>query len=177
MRLFTNPYGVRVERSSQVTPQPYKSRGFIFCTKKKTSKIKHRSGSQNANADYLSRALTQSKIDYSINAFRVATDNYSETSKESYDLHDEFDQFMFEQVCQLPVSHEDIAAETLKEAHLSPTHLHALREGKDLKALAYWGSEKDYSLSCGCLMYGLESSFLMSFVVSCSTNYTSPTLE
>ncbi|CAB0005038.1 unnamed protein product, partial [Nesidiocoris tenuis] len=94
-------------------------------------KIKHRPGSQNANADYLSRSIPQSVIEFSVNALRVADGN-AEFEEEG--LHDEFDQFMFDQVSQLPVSHEDIAAETLKDPTLSPI-LHALREGKDLRAM------------------------------------------
>lgn len=96
-----------------------------------TYDIKHKTSKENINADYLSRI------------------HISETLLEP----DDFDNFVQQQILQLPVTSEDIASETKKDPLLSPL-LTAIQQGQNLATLGFKGRELDYSQSCNCLMLG-----------------------
>lgn len=96
----------------------------------------------NANADYCSRApLPTMTIISKITA-----------TKEEEKVHDEFDEFVFSQIKQLPVRAEHIARETRKDPHLGKI-LQLLETGQSLANANYKAPEVNYTLAANCLLF------------------------
>ncbi|XP_055908636.1 uncharacterized protein K02A2.6-like [Eupeodes corollae] len=104
--------------------------------------IQLKTSNANANADYLSRAISiqESNTVEAVNLIS-SPDN------------DDFDQFVLQQIRQIPVTADDIASETRKDTELSPM-LSAIQDGRSLSSLGYTGNQLNYTQSCGCLLLG-----------------------
>lgn len=96
----------------------------------------------NANADYCSRAPLPA----------TNTINVLSAEEEKSIVHDEFDEFVFCQIRQLPVRAEHIARETRKDPHLEKI-IQLLEAGKNLTQSGYKAPEANYTLVADCLMF------------------------
>ncbi|XP_011860169.1 PREDICTED: uncharacterized protein K02A2.6-like [Vollenhovia emeryi] len=96
----------------------------------------------NANADYCFRTpLSTTEEMHCVTA-----------RKEKERIHDEFDEFIFCQLRQLPVRAEYIARETRKDPHLGKI-VQLLETGQNLIHLNYKAPEVNYTLAANCLMF------------------------
>lgn len=105
--------------------------------------LKFKRSIQNSNADCLSRLIHELP-----NSNTLQTTDFDPLNQ-----IDEFDSFVYQQIDQLPITAEQIATETLQDSYLQPL-LQAIQDGKNLKKLGYRGNESEFTVSCGCLMYG-----------------------
>lgn len=96
----------------------------------------------NANADYCSRAPLPT----------TTTINKITATEEEEKVHDEFDEFVFCQIRQLPVRAEHIARETRKDLHLGKI-LQLLETGQSLASAKYKAPEVNYTLAANCLLF------------------------
>lgn len=98
--------------------------------------------SQNTNADYCSRIPSQA----------TQTNVNTVSLHEGRNSEDEFDQFVLNQIQQLPVRAEHIARETRKDAHLGKI-IQELELGRNLAQLGYKAPESRYTLAANCLLF------------------------
>ncbi|XP_037808082.1 uncharacterized protein K02A2.6-like isoform X2 [Lucilia sericata] len=105
--------------------------------------IEFRNTKANINADYCSRAIRNDTI------LQIQTHDPNTTPKWDYDG---FDNFMINQIRQLPVRNQLVVRETSKDEHLGHI-LRLLEEGKNLKQYGFREPETNYKLTTGCLTY------------------------
>lgn len=102
--------------------------------------IQLKTSSENSNADYLSRTVSKENSLDAVNLLSI-------TEK------DDFDQFIQQQIRQMPITADDIASETKRDLELSPI-LSALQDGRNLSSIGCTGNELNYTQSCGCILLG-----------------------
>lgn len=97
----------------------------------------------NIDADFCSRMPLPAPVD--------TIHTITKREREEIPRYDDFDNFVFNQITQLPVRTEHIANESLKDPHLGKI-IQTLEKGQCLTHHGYKAPEAKYTLSRGCLL-------------------------